>query len=415
MNKRIWHYIIYFALSIIPLICYLIPDLASLPVFNQPIIYLITYLNYLLLGLGIIFSFYLNQHRAALAVAIHFIIFHFSLRLDSFEAIGINSPRFLELITLAYPLALFITFFHKEVSILSLRFIRLVFLALLPFAIVAFWIADFKESYLQVAYHHFIDYFRPLEVPQVAIFPLILLILTTMIKRNDKYRPFFIVSLIAFIPFYTFAHVGMDYHFPEIGKNAIIILSYAFISAILFHAIFFMYWQRVYLDELTQIANRRALDETLSSLTGDYTLAMIDIDHFKKFNDTFGHDAGDDVLKVVAKTLEANAKKAKVFRYGGEEFTLLYKNIDLQEAFAYADELKDIIAQREFYIRQKSQRERKDRGKVTHHDKKKVQITISIGLADGDHKTPQETIKIADKGLYAAKEAGWNCVKTIEG
>ncbi len=77
--------------------------------------------------------------------------------------------------------------------------------------------------------------------------------------------------------------------------------AFTVICAILLHAIFTIYWQRVYIDELTDVSNRRALDEKLATLNGEFAIAMMDIDHFKDFNDTYGHDEGDNVLRLVGR------------------------------------------------------------------------------------------------------------------
>lgn len=76
-------------------------------------------------------------------------------------------------------------------------------------------------------------------------------------------------------------------------------------------------------DELTGLPGRRAFNETLKRATGTYSIAMIDVDHFKKFNDTHGHDTGDDVLKLVASRLSRVGDGGRAFRYGGEEFAVV--------------------------------------------------------------------------------------------
>ena len=77
-------------------------------------------------------------------------------------------------------------------------------------------------------------------------------------------------------------------------------------------------------DELTGIPSRRALNERLAALGNRYTIAMLDVDHFKNFNDTYGHDLGDQVLKMVAAHIAGVGGGGKAFRYGGEEFTVLF-------------------------------------------------------------------------------------------
>ena len=79
-----------------------------------------------------------------------------------------------------------------------------------------------------------------------------------------------------------------------------VVLSFLALTSVLLHSTFYMHWNRVYLDPLTGIPNRQALEDRLHTLTGRFTLAMMDIDHFKHFNDTYGHEEGDNMPRMVA-------------------------------------------------------------------------------------------------------------------
>jgi diguanylate cyclase (GGDEF)-like protein len=188
-------------------------------------------------------------------------------------------------------------------------------------------------------------------------------------------------------------------------------------AACLLAALFMMYWQRVYLDELTGIPNRRALDEALSHLDGPYCLAMADIDHFKKFNDHYGHDQGDDVLRLVGGHLAA-ATGGRAFRYGGEEFCVLLPGVEPEAAEALIEEARASLARRRFSIRLPAKIRKKtseeDRGTLKAHTED-VQVTLSLGLArpDKKHVSAAQVMKLADQGLYAAKEAGRNNVQRM--
>ena len=411
MNKKWFSIILFLLLGLIPLTCYLVPNLAALPIFEESVTFLFRYFNYLaLIAIGIL-GLKLNQTRILITVAVLTGMYHFSLAPNSFAVAGITSTRYFELISMAFPLSVGMMFLMRERRILSLSFIYKILATLAPFLFFAIWISEFYPSYIQAVYFHFIQAIDALEVPQLAFISILVLLIVTITKRLDKAFPFLLSSLIALIPLYTACHIGMDLDFPMAGRIALITLSYTSIAAIYSYTIFNMYWQRVYIDELTQIPNRRALDEMLNSLSGKYTIGMMDIDHFKKFNDTYGHDAGDDVLRVVGSAMSDNTKKAKVFRYGGEEFTAVFLGLDAEEAFSYADTARDKLAKRDFFIRQGSERDKKNRGKTDDTKKTKVQITVSMGLAQSGDKTPEEVIKDADKALYSAKEAGRNCVK----
>ena len=94
-------------------------------------------------------------------------------------------------------------------------------------------------------------------------------------------------------------------------------------------------------DELTGLPGRRALDERLRALGPHYVIAMADVDHFKGFNDTHGHDIGDQVLKLVAARLAEVGGGGEAFRYGGEEFSVLFRDKSLKEALPYLERTRD--------------------------------------------------------------------------
>ncbi|KKC31143.1 hypothetical protein WH91_21305 [Devosia psychrophila] len=159
------------------------------------------------------------------------------------------------------------------------------------------------------------------------------------------------------------------------------------------------------LDPLTKIANRKSFDEGMDTaiadakITGDpLCLMIIDIDHFKNFNDSFGHQTGDQVLRLVAMTLKSNIKgKDLAARYGGEEFVAILPSTDLEGAIILAENIRKAIQAKELLKRSTNE--------------KLGRITASFGLAAyrrGD--TAGSLIERADRCLYAAKHAGRNKV-----
>ena len=177
--------------------------------------------------------------------------------------------------------------------------------------------------------------------------------------------------------------------------------------------------EQAFIDDLTRIPGRRALNIDLAQLSGKYSIAMLDIDHFKQFNDTYGHDTGDMVLKMVASQLETVRGRGKVYRYGGEEFTILFKGKSASDCVGYLNEIRVLIADYPFQIRQPVGR------RVPHDEEPKnidnesveeiekvVRVAISIGVAQGRKSTtsPEDVIKEADTLLYKAKESGRNQV-----
>ncbi|TKF76995.1 GGDEF domain-containing protein [Vibrio kanaloae] len=173
-------------------------------------------------------------------------------------------------------------------------------------------------------------------------------------------------------------------------------------------------------DQLTNIPGRHALEVDMKHLGRKYSMAMVDIDHFKKFNDTYGHDIGDDVLKLVARVLKETTGGARAYRYGGEEFTIIFKGKYTEQVKEHLQALISEIQNYDITIRNTHERPddhevgMKKRGKNS-KPADVVNVTISIGLADSTTtRQPEEVLKLADNALYKAKETGRNklCVKS---
>jgi GGDEF domain-containing protein len=168
-------------------------------------------------------------------------------------------------------------------------------------------------------------------------------------------------------------------------------------------------------DELTGLPSRRDLNERLMGLGRQYTIAMLDVDHFKKFNDSYGHDVGDQVLKMVAAKMAGIGGGGRTFRYGGEEFTVLFAGKDVEHALPHLEALRREIEQHRVALRAPDRPARPRTGKQSRgaaRGGKSVAVTISIGVAARDerHATPDAVIKAADKALYRAKRGGRNQV-----
>ncbi|MBI5518373.1 MAG: diguanylate cyclase [Deltaproteobacteria bacterium] len=161
--------------------------------------------------------------------------------------------------------------------------------------------------------------------------------------------------------------------------------------------------QMVVTDGLTQAHNKRHLVERLGSYLAlslrhgrPLALIMFDIDHFKKVNDTYGHLAGDHVLKEVAGLVRARVRQDEVFaRYGGEEFALLLPETDLRGAMTVASDVRQLVA-----------------GNIFTFENHKIPVTISLGVAQWTSmiRTTEEFIRAADAKLYQAKREGRNRV-----
>jgi diguanylate cyclase (GGDEF)-like protein len=167
-------------------------------------------------------------------------------------------------------------------------------------------------------------------------------------------------------------------------------------------------------DALTGLPGRRALDERLAGLTGQFTVAMVDLDRFKQVNDTHGHDVGDQVLRMVASKLRKVGCGGQAFRFGGEEFALVFPGRRLERVRPALEEVRRAVAGAEFTLRAA------DRPRVRPKDVQRrkeraasIGITVSIGVAERSEKrrTAQEVVQAADAALYRAKEAGRNRIQ----
>ena len=160
--------------------------------------------------------------------------------------------------------------------------------------------------------------------------------------------------------------------------------------------------QQTIRDPLTGLYNRRFLEESLNREMARckrsgcvFSLMMMDLDHFKRFNDTFGHDAGDSVLRSFAQALQENTREGDIIcRFGGEEFVVVLPDTDRKGAVIRAERILKVV--RALH--------------VMHNDKTMGPITTSIGVAlyPQDGETTKAIIQSADRALYSAKGAGRN-------
>lgn len=177
-------------------------------------------------------------------------------------------------------------------------------------------------------------------------------------------------------------------------------------GAVLAHA-----WRAARLDELTGLPNRRSLLHHFDRLGETYAVALVDIDHFKRINDTHGHDIGDQALRLLAAHLRAQTAGA-AYRYGGEEFAVVRDDGDVERFVADLESFRRDVAERTMGVRgadrprraSKRARSRAAPAGAT------LTLTVSIGVArrTARHATPPAVLEAADKALYQAKEEGRN-------
>ena len=184
-----------------------------------------------------------------------------------------------------------------------------------------------------------------------------------------------------------------------------------------------------YHDELTGLPSRRAFNEAVAALAKPYTIAVADIDLFKSFNDLYGHDTGDEVLRMVATRLAQVSGGGQAFRCGGEEFAIVFRDRAASEAISHLERLRKDIQESVFCLRGPDRRQqargpdRRDGSRRAGRPRKRkseplglgeiTSVTVSIGAAEADasQHSVEQVIAAADKALYRAKAAGRNRVE----
>lgn len=186
-----------------------------------------------------------------------------------------------------------------------------------------------------------------------------------------------------------------------------------------------------YHDELTMLPGRRAFNEALLRLEEPYSIAVVDIDHFKRFNDTHGHETGDEVLRMVASRLARVSGGGEAFRVGGEEFSILFPKLSMKETLTHLERLRAAVETATFRVRGAEDRRRVPRGPdrrtssrskgarirelaIPDQPMMDLSVTVSIGVAEPTARTTEveDVIHAADKALYRAKQTGRNRVET---
>ena len=224
--------------------------------------------------------------------------------------------------------------------------------------------------------------------------------------------------------------------FLALRRGAVGLLSTAYLAisaVILAVSIVETSYFMAYHDELTGLPGRRAFNGAILRLEAPYAVAIVDIDHFKRFNDTYGHDVGDEVLRMVASQLARVSGGGQAYRCGGEEFAVLFPGKSSRETMDHLESLRAAIAVSTFRIRGADRRRvprgperRSQRGRGRAQAGRTIRelaygsraldlsVTVSIGVADPSttNRDLDRVIQAADKALYRAKAAGRNRVES---
>ena len=249
-----------------------------------------------------------------------------------------------------------------------------------------------------------------------------------------------VVLLIRFLLFHKPAEGGLlwalaasllSLHFGGVGRIATAYFAAA--AFILAGAIIETSYLLAYHDELTTLPARRALKDALLRLEPPYSIAMVDIDHFKRCNDTYGHDTGDQVLRMVASRLARVSGGGQAYRCGGEEFAIVFPGKTTSDVLDHLEKLRAAIEASKLRLRgpdrrqdargpdRRNQRSR-GRGQTGHAIRQlsrvtapaELSVTASLGVATsrGENPSAEEVLQAADKALYRAKAAGRNRIET---
>ncbi len=371
---------------------------------------ILPYLPFIIFLTGMVLS-WIFHHSREFNLLLVFIIIYISF--DNYlwnKELKVDYQLSYLLIVSLIPINYLINFLSRERGVLNRYGIRRFIILAAQLYCIA-WILEHPYPQVKewITYDIFkYSYFKMTTISQpllIVIGLTALIILIRLINSSSILVAGIFSSLIAIT---TAAHY---YQQPQLATMFIILAGLLIIISITINA-----YSLAYLDELTSLPSRRALTQNTTTLGKNYCVAMVDVDHFKKFNDKYGHDIGDQVLKKLASQLR-QVRGGKAFRYGGEEFTVLFPNKNLHEARLFCNELCKNVANNPFMLRNKkrpksSQTDKIEKQKQRKKDAKPLKITISIGLAERsqEHQSSEEVIKQADKALYKAKNNGRNQV-----
>ena len=217
--------------------------------------------------------------------------------------------------------------------------------------------------------------------------------------------------------FFVLSSCALIYLASDPNVNLVVIIC---ISCLICYSVLKDSFNMAFMDELTGIPSRRALMQYVHTLGRKYVVVMSDIDHFKKFNDTYGHDVGDEVLKLVASKLAQVQGGGKTFRFGGEEFIIVFPNKTSAQVVPAVEIVRQTIADYDIALRLKPRPARPNKNRKLPANKatktKVVKVTTSFGIAQrtADDLDFASIMKQADIALYGAKKAGRNCTKVAK-
>lgn len=372
---------------------------------------MLPYLFFSIAGtLGLLFTQTRITYLSILYIAILGLLSTYSLHPDP---IRLSATVFLASIYLP-PLTVLL--YHlSERRILSLHgFIRFVIIISVVSALAFFPKSDALSNAIYTAHN---TLFMPV-MPPCCHVPLIgILVFLGAIPFLLATRKTESLSGAALIPSLLFAFGALN--FQSLWWQSPRMSLPAFMSAValsLIAAVLQSSWHSMHTDELTELPGRRSLRHHMAHLRPPYSLAIVDVDFFKKINDKYGHSTGDEVLRYISAQLR-QITTGRAYRYGGEEFVVVIEDgKDFKAHVDAMETLRQSISGRDFWVRGKDRPRRKPEqipASVTRRSSPKIVITVSIGVAHSRERyaSPAEVLDAADKAMYRAKQDGRDRVK----
>lgn len=375
--------------------------LPSMTLFSQQFHSVMVLFPYLSIVLGMVLAW--RFHRSRLFFSL-FVLLLFYIILQLVEGMGSDGERVMLLVSLMLPMNLLLFGLLQERGIFSRYGMYRIYLLLAQAALVWWYMGDKSgwEWWLHEAWLPWL-WLATLGLGQPAILALLLVVIWQLVRLfrspNQVESSMLLAMLLAMLPLLAMIDPASD--------GVLLGLAGLFLIISLVQESYGMAYQ----DELTGLPGRRSMMGGLMSLGSHYSIAMLDVDHFKKFNDSYGHDAGDQVLRMVAASIGKVKGGGKPARYGGEEFAIIFPNKGVDEVLDHLEDVRKAIERNPFSVRDKSRPKQKPEKVTKKTAVKKVSVTISIGVAQREAKlNPEEVMRLADKALYRAKKKGRNRV-----
>ncbi|MBD3392118.1 MAG: diguanylate cyclase [Chitinivibrionales bacterium] len=373
--------------------------------------WVLRYLPHVLLASGAVFALRLNQTRAFAAIAAFELCYAAAMVSSAGLFPLFDTAGVLLVATTAVPIAVALIMVSGEGGLWSLRGLAYAASIGVPAAVLA--LVAHSQPSLFTGIEAPLAYGRPFFFSLVGLGTTVAAIAVLILVPGLEPRPFSSALGIALVVS-QFAAAQVISSGAEEAPMLWLAMGFNSISLMFTYAVYRMYWEKAYLDQLTEVSNRRALEERLRRLPRNYSVAMIDIDFFKAFNDLYGHNEGDNVLRYVAKSLQRRFDH-RVYRFGGEEFCVLFEHVGPKTAARGIDKVRQHLCARDFRIRADDETRKltseRDRGNGRYSGPR-LRVTFSAGVAarDNPREKPQDVIEQADTALYMAKRHGRNRV-----